>query len=79
MDVEETENLRLGITERVQHRAGFERRVFRQVHDELHAHGPIAGVMAFGHAEMGIELLADGAHRAIPNDGQARREYPCRA
>ena len=48
MDVKKTKNLRLGITERVQHRAGFERGVFRQIHDELHAHRPVAGVMAFG-------------------------------
>ena len=51
MDVKKSKNLRLGITERVQHGAGFERRVFRQIHDELHAHRPVAGVMAFWQAE----------------------------
>ena len=68
MHVEKAEDLRLGITERVQHGAGFERRVCRQIHDELHAHGPIARVMAFRQAEMRVELLADGTDRAVADD-----------
>ena len=70
MHVEESKNLRLGITERVQHRAGFERRVFGQIHHELHAHGPVARVMASRQAEMLVELLADRADRAVADDGE---------
>ena len=68
MHVQEPENLGLRITERVQHCAGFERRVFRQVHDELHSDSPIASVMAFGHAKFRVKLLADRTDGTVCND-----------
>ena len=68
MDVEEAKDLRLGKAERVQHGAGFEGGAFGQVDDELHADGPVACVMALGQAKLGVELLADGADRAVADD-----------
>ena len=44
--------------------------VFGQVHDELHADGPVARVVALGQAEMRVELLADRADRAVADHGQ---------
>ena len=79
-DVEESENFRLGIAEGVQHRARFERRVLRQIHDELHAHRPVARVMVFRQTEKVVQLPADRADRAVAHHGQrgvnvhARRE-----
>ena len=49
---------------------GLEGSVGGQVHDELHAHRPIAGVVAFGQAELRVELLADGADRAVADNGE---------
>src|ERR1017187_6350232 len=68
MHVEKAENLRLGKTERVQYGAGLERRVSGQINDELHAHGPIARVMAFRRAEALVQLLADVPDRAVADD-----------
>ena len=70
MHVEEAEDLRLGKAERVQDGAGLEGGVGGQVHDELHAHRPVARVVAFGQAELRVELLADGADRAVADDGE---------
>ena len=46
MHVEEAEDLRLGIAEGVEDRAGLERGIARQIDHHLHAHGPFALVMA---------------------------------
>jgi hypothetical protein len=51
-----------------------------QIDDELHADGPITSVVALGHAEVLIELLADWADGAVADYGEggmdihARRE-----
>ena len=70
MDVKKTKNLRLRITERVQHGAGFERGVFRQIHDELHADGPVADVMAVRQTKNLVELAPDGADGTVGDDCQ---------
>ncbi len=70
MDVEEAEDLRLREAEGMQDGAGLERSILGQVHDELHAHRPIARVMALGQAELRVELLADGADRTVADDGE---------
>ena len=69
MDVEKSKNLRLGITECVQHGAGFERRVFRQIHDKLHAHRPVTNVMVFRQAKNFIKLATDGTDGTVADDG----------
>ena len=70
MHVEEAEDLGLGKAERVQDGAGFERSVGGQIHDKLHAYGPITHMMAFGQAELRVKLLADGADGAIADHGE---------
>jgi hypothetical protein len=70
MDVEKSENLRLGITEGVQHGAGFERGVLGQIHNEFHAHSPVARVVAVRQTELRVELLANRTHGAVADDGE---------
>jgi len=54
--------------------------VFPAIHNYLHAHRPVAQVMAFRQAKVGIQLLADGTDRAVTDDREcgadvhARRE-----
>ena len=48
MDVEEAEDLRLGIAEGVPDGAGLSCAVFGQLDDELHAQGPLAAGVALG-------------------------------
>ena len=59
MDVEKAKHLRLGISKCVQHRAGIERDVGRQLDNKLHSHRPVATGVAFGHAEALIDCRAD--------------------
>jgi hypothetical protein len=54
----------------VQHGAGFERRVFRQIHDEFHAHGPVADVMAVRQTKNFVKLAADGTDGTVCDDCQ---------
>jgi len=80
MDVEESEDFRLRVAEGVEHRARLERGIVRQIHDELHAHRPVASVMVFRQTEKVVQLPADRTDRAIAHHGQrgvnvhARRE-----
>ena len=43
---------------------------FRQIHDELHAHGPVANVVTFGQAKLFIKLAANGTDGTICDDGE---------
>ena len=52
----------------MQHGAGFKRRALGQIHDKFHAHRPIPRVMAFGQAEVRVQLLAHGTDRAVGNN-----------
>ncbi len=70
MHVEEAEDLRFGIAERVEDRAGFQRSALGQIHHHLHAHRPFALVVAFGQAELRIELPPHRAHRPIAHHRQ---------
>ena len=72
MHVEEAEDLRLGKPEGVQHGARLERAVLGQVYHELHAHCPVARMMAFGKAEVCVQLLSDGSDGAVADNGQGR-------
>ena len=74
MHVEEAEDFRLGEAESVQDRAGLEWRVLGQIHDELHADRPVAHVVAFGQAEMGVKLLADRTDWAVADNGERRMD-----
>ena len=70
MHVEEAEDLGLGKAKGVQDGARCERRVGGQIHDKLHAYRPIASMVAFRHAELRVELLADGADGAVADHGE---------
>ena len=70
MHVEEAEDLGLGIAEGVEDGAGFEIDILGQVDHHLHADGPLARVMAGGHAEVFVELAAHGAHRTVADHGE---------
>ena len=70
MNVEEAEDLRLGIAEGVKDHAGFEGSILGQVHHHLHADRPFALVMPRGQAEDFIELAPHRAHRPIADHGQ---------
>ncbi len=72
MDVEEAENLGFRIAEGVKYRAGLERAGIGQVDHHLHAHGPLARMVAGGHAEFPVQLAADRADRAIPHHSEGR-------
>jgi hypothetical protein len=77
MHVEEAEDLRLGKTEGVPDGAGFERGIFRQLDDELHAQRPLAVRRALGQAELLVESLADRAHRDRRPPRSVARAHPC--
>ena len=49
---------------------GFERSALRQIHHHLHADRPFALMVAFGQAELRIELPSHRAHRPIAHHGQ---------
>ena len=70
MDVEETEDLRLGKTEGMPDGAGFERGILRQLDDELHAQRPLAAGVTLGQAEFFVQSVAHRAHRTIAHHGQ---------
>ena len=74
MNVEEAEDLRLGIAEGVPDGAGLERGVFWQLDDELHSQGPLAAGVTGGQAEFIVECLADSTDRAVANDGERRAD-----
>ena len=72
MHIEEPEDLRLGEPEGVPHRSGFERRVFRQLDDELHAQRPLAPRVTGRQAEALVEPLADRAYGAVAHHSELR-------
>ena len=70
VNVEEAEDFRLGIAEGVKDGARFERTVFGKLDHHLHAESPFGGVRVVRNAEMRVDGAADGAHRAIADDGE---------
>ena len=70
INVQKPEDARLGIAQRVQHRAGFERTILGQVHHELHADRPVTSAMPRRHPEMFVDLPTNRTHRSITNHRQ---------
>ena len=68
--VQESKNFGLGIADGVQHGAGLPVATLGQVDHALHAHGPLALVVAVRHAQLAVQLLAHGTHRAVGHHGQ---------
>ncbi len=64
------EHLRFGKAEGMEDSAGCEIDFGPKLDDELHANGPLADLVAFGHSEAAIDIAAHRADRPISNDRQ---------
>ncbi len=74
VDVQEAEDFGLGIAKGMEDGARLEAGAVRQVHDHLHADGPLALMVSVGESEFGVELAADGSHGTIAHDGEGRAD-----
>ena len=81
MNVEKSENFRLGESDGMQDGAGFEPAIFAEFDDHLHAERPFAGLMALRAFRIAlIDVAADRSHRTVAHHRQrgvqvhARRE-----
>src|SRR5690348_1005918 len=72
MHIKKPEDLRLRESKGVPDCAWLERSRRRQFDDELHAHCPLALLMASRHPEMFVERLPDWTKRTISDDCQSR-------
>lgn len=70
VDVEEAEDLGLGVAEGVEDGAFGKVHAFGQIHHHLHAHCPLVPLVAFGHANHFVEPAADRADGAIADNGK---------
>ena len=70
MDVEETEDLGLGIPEGMQHRARLECAALGQLDHHLRPDGPFPPVVALRQTEALVQLSADGANRPVADHGE---------
>jgi len=68
--VEEAEHLRFGKSEGVKDCAGLQFNVWAKLDDELHADGPLADFVAFGHSQAAINVTTYRSGRPIADDGE---------
>ena len=68
MDVEEPEDLRLGVADRVEDRPFFQRATLGQIDHHLHAHGPLVALVADGHAVDLVQTPAHGTDRTVADN-----------
>src|SRR5579859_2518246 len=78
VNVEKAENLGFGITESMQHGAGFKSGISRQIHHKFHTHRPITFMVIVRHIEMSFELLTDGTNWPIANNCERRADVHAR-